>query len=87
MFFSLDTFRKGTPYNQKVYTTRECTVYTGETLYLCNHKYNPRRCLLFGNFTLSFFKGKPISIRFPISLTEFSYILRTNLFFMDGNTV
>ena len=47
MFFSLDTFRKCTPYNQKVYTTRECTVYTGETLYLCNHKYNPRRCLLY----------------------------------------
>ena len=45
MFFSPDTFRKCTPYNQKVYTTRECTVYTGETLYLCNHKYNPRRCL------------------------------------------
>ena len=46
MFFSLDTSRKCTPYNQKVYTTRECTVYTGETLYLCNHKYNPRRRLL-----------------------------------------
>ena len=26
-------------------TSREVTVYTGETLYLCNHKYNPRRCL------------------------------------------
>ena len=45
MFLSLGSFRKCTPYNQKVYTTRECTVYTGETLYLCNHKYNPRRCL------------------------------------------
>ena len=31
MFFSLDTFRKCTPYNQKVYTTQECTVYKVKT--------------------------------------------------------
>ena len=29
----------------KVYITPECTVYTEETLYLCNRKYNLRRCL------------------------------------------
>ena len=28
MFFSPDTSRKCTPYNQKVYTTRECTLCT-----------------------------------------------------------
>ena len=63
MFFCLDTSRKCTPYNQKVYTTRECTLNIGN--------YQPPRVVRF--FSLYFLFNLKDYISYMMCNGEFVY--------------